>query len=281
MSRTDQGRFDDRDDTIAFDEEILSSLRRFEADRDALLRPGAGNDPIELRDRSSESPLRDIGPDEPPIAQADIASDPFTGQPCVEADPSSPIPSLKARKIRGNRGVDTLLRNSYRAQLDMLALAATKANIMISLNGLLMSMLVLSGTHFLSVDPWYIVPIGLFFLGCATATVFAVLAARPDVSQRTFQLDDFERDEARLLVFEEFSDLDETEYVDSMSRLLRDPTRVYRSMLAHVHDMGRMADRKFQRLYYSYTVFMTGFVLAAGALIVVQAFAWFASPLPV
>jgi|GEM_PF-1684911 len=290
MSRSETGRIDEVDDTIAFDDELLATMRRYRADERARPGPAAGNDPIERRDghvpRSRPAPRHSI---RSPAADALVvdafielppSADRLGERPSPPAEPvrqarrSKRTDQHKVPKIRGNRGVDTLLRNGYRAQLDMLALAATKANIMISLNGLLMSLLVLSGTHFLSVDPLFIIPIGLFFLGCATATVFAVLAARPDVSRRTFQPDDFERDEARLLVFEEFSDLEEAQYVDAMSRMLRSPSRVYRNMVAHLHEMGSTADRKYQRLYYSYTLFMIGFVLAALALVVVLGMAW-------
>jgi len=287
MSRTDHDRMDERE-PIAVDDGVLPALRQVAPRRHAALSPKAGNDPIELRGDTALGPSRSVPlrEDAPaaPARPADPAANP-AARPDAKGDGAPRKKRKKRRKkagsakaISGNRGVDTLLRNSYRAQLDMLALAATKANIMISLNGLLMSLLMLSGAHFLSIDPLYAIPMALFFLGCATATVFAVLAARPDVSSDTHELDAFERDDARLLHFEEFSDLDESQYIGAMTRMLSDPSRVYRGMLAHMHVLGGMADRKYQRLYYSYTVFMIGFVLAACALVVVQGVAWFGMP---
>jgi len=176
---------------------------------------------------------------------------------------------------KGSRGIDTLLRNSYRAQLDMLALAATKANIMISLNGLLMSMLIITSTQLISVNGMYIIPIAIFLITCATATTFAVFAARPEISRNKFNYSDFMRDEARLLVFEEFSDLRESEYIDAMTNLLNDSNRVYRSMLSHIYDLGTVADRKYQHLYYSYTVFMVGTILTVLSLLTLVALKWY------
>ena len=175
---------------------------------------------------------------------------------------------------KGSRGIDTLLRNSYRAQLDMLALAATKANIMISLNGLLMSMLIISGTHLVSINGMYVIPIGIFLVTCAVATTFAVFAARPEISRNTFNFGDFMRDEARLLVFEEFSDLRESEYIDAMSTMLADPKRTYRSMLAHIYDLGTTADKKYKHLYYSYTAFMAGTILTVISLLFLATLRW-------
>lgn len=176
---------------------------------------------------------------------------------------------------KGSRGVDTLLRNAYRSQLDMLALAATKANIMISLNGLLMSMLIISGTHLVAINGMYVIPIAIFLVTCATATTFAVFAARPEISRNTFKFSDFERDEARLLVFEEFSDLHESEYIEAMTDLLSNPRRTYRSMLAHIHELGTTADKKYQHLYYSYTAFMAGTIITVVSLLTLVALRWY------
>ena len=175
---------------------------------------------------------------------------------------------------RGSRGVDTLLRNAYRSQLDMQALAATKANIMISLNGLLMSMLIISGTHLVAINGLYVIPIVIFLITCATATTFAVFAARPETSRNHYELDDFERDKARLMVFEEFSDLSESEYVDAMTTLLSNPQRTYKSMLSHIHELGTTADKKYQHLYYSYTAFMAGTILTVVSLLMLVIMRW-------
>lgn len=175
---------------------------------------------------------------------------------------------------RGSRGVDTLLRNAYRSQLDMQALAATKANIMISLNGLLMSMLIISGTHLVAINGLYVIPIVIFLITCATATTFAVFAARPETSRNHYELGDFERDEARLMVFEEFSDLSESEYVDAMTTLLSNPQRTYKSMLSHIHELGTTADKKYQHLYYSYTAFMAGTILTVVSLLMLVIMRW-------
>lgn len=182
--------------------------------------------------------------------------------------------NAEAVKLKGSRGIDTLLRNAYRAQLDMLALAATKANIMISLNGLLMSMLIISGTHLVSINGLYVIPIGIFLVTCACATTFAVFAARPDISRNNYSYNDFVRDDAHLLVFEEFSDLHENEYVDAMTDMLDKPDRVYKNMIAHIYELGVTADRKYRHLYYSYTLFMAGTIITVVSLLTLVALRW-------
>lgn len=170
-----------------------------------------------------------------------------------------------------SRGIESMFRNSYRAQLDMLALAATKANIMISLNGLLVSILLISGTYFLGVEPMLIVPLVAFLLTCTVAIVFAVLAARPAIDKSKHTLDDFRKDDADLLVFEQFAKLPREDYLDAMQEMARSNDRIYNNMIVHIHGMGLMADHKFTRLYISYSAFMIGLVISVLLLLAVIA----------
>ena len=222
--------------------------------------------------------------DEPPDLIPDVIDDATrfrvpvkTGTPGQTDKPDKTRKKNKSGKkgnISGRRGIDTLLRNAYRAQLDMLSLAAVKANIMISLNGLLISMLIISGTHFIGVNIWFAIPIVLFLLSSALATIFAVLAARPDVSRRKFSPKDFKDGKAHLLAFEEFSDLSEKQYVKAMSNMLQDDDLVYKNMIAHVHELGSTADRKYRKLHCSYTVFIGGIILSVMSLLIIEGMKW-------
>ncbi len=181
----------------------------------------------------------------------------------------NPVADKKPPSLGTSRGIESMFRNSYRAQLDMLALAATKANIMISLNGLLVSILLISGTYFLSVEPMLIIPLVAFLLTCTVAIVFAVLAARPAIDKKKQTLDDFRKDAADLLVFEQFAKLGRDEYLDAMQEMARSNDRIYNNMIVHIHGMGMTANYKFTRLYISYSSFMIGLVISVLLLLVV------------
>lgn len=178
--------------------------------------------------------------------------------------------SHKPEKLKGNRSIDTLFRTAYRAQLDMLSLAAMKANIMISLNGLLMSIIIITGSSAVDFGSRFVVPVAMLLITCAVATVFAILAARPNISRKYFRPDDFDSDRATLLDFEEFTDMDENEFTEVMMRMLGSRQRVYRNMIAHVYELGTVADRSYRNLFYSYTAFMIGIVLTVVVLLTLE-----------
>ena len=114
-------------------------------------------------------------------------------------------PKVKRKKekpIGTEKAVETMFRNSYRAELDTIALAAMKANIMISLNGFIISALMISGAFIFASSPAFLFPAGVFLVTAAVSIVFALLSASPERSDLFTGLRDWasavRRREARL-----------------------------------------------------------------------------------
>lgn len=182
-----------------------------------------------------------------------------------------------------NKAVETMYRNAYRAELDTIALAATKANIMISLNGFIISALMISGAFIFASSPAFLLPAGVFMFTAATSIIFALLSASPertdlvstvwtwarDVAARRARLRDLRtrlleaRDPApsedlNLLIYEDRVRLSREEYWSRMQAMMRDREQVYFKMSDQLYWLGAVADRKFRLLNLSYTAFRWG-----------------------
>jgi hypothetical protein len=175
----------------------------------------------------------------------------------------------KKKALGSSRGIETMFRTAYRAQLDLTALAATKANIMISLNGLILSVLTLSGPFVLVAEPMFTAPIAVFLATCLTSIIFAVLAAQPRFDKHKSRLEDFKNDKANILVFEQFSSLNIVEHTQVMTTMLRNNKRIYKNMTRQLYKLGIDADRKFRLLKFSYTSFLVGLTVSTLMLLAV------------
>ncbi len=173
------------------------------------------------------------------------------------------------KELGSSRGIETMFRSAYRAQLDLTALAATKANIMISLNGLILSVLTLSGPFVLVAEPMFTAPIAVFLATCLASIIFAVLSAQPRFTKSSSTLEEFENDHANILVFEQFSSLDIGEHSKVMTGLLRNNKRVYKNMSRQLYLLGMDAHRKYRLLKRSYTAFLIGLTLTTVLLLIV------------
>ena len=192
---------------------------------------------------------------------------------------SKPADAVQGKKVKKNkknkkelgssRGIETMFRSAYRAQLDLTALAATKANIMISLNGLILSVLTLSGPFVLVAEPMFTAPIAVFLTTCLASIIFAVLAAQPRFTKSKSTLEEFKKDQANILVFEQFSSLDIGEHSKVMTGLLRNNKRVYKNMSRQLYLLGIDAHRKYGLLKCSYMAFLIGLTVSTVMLLVV------------
>ena len=180
----------------------------------------------------------------------------------VEVAPGKKVKKKNKKELGSSRGIETMYRTAYRAQLDLTALAATKANIMISLNGLILSVLTLSGPFVLVAEPMFTAPIAVFLATCLASIIFAVLAAQPRFNKSKNTIEEFKKDQANILVFEHFSSLDIGEHTKVMTGLLRNNKRIYKNMSRQLYLLGIDAHRKFGLLKCSYMAFLIGLTVS-------------------
>lgn len=195
-------------------------------------------------------------------AAAELPAQPAQPDVAGKKDKTKKEKKKKKDKLGSARGIETMFRTSYRTHVDMSSLADNKANIMISINGIIVSILLASIAPRLAADPQLLWPTAVLLIGCLTSLVYAVLAARPRVSRRPLSLDEVRDNAANILFFGNFVSLREDEFVAAMRELLMDTDRLYGNMIRDIYSLGGVLERKFRLLRTSYTVFMIG--LTAG-----------------
>ena len=178
------------------------------------------------------------------------------------------------------RGVETMFRSAYRAHLDLTSLADAKANIMISINGLILSIILAAIAPKLDTNTWLVVPTVIMLISCVVAIVFAVLAARPrgKPAQNLTLAEALSRD-VNLLYFGNSAQLSEDDFVTGLTEMVQDTDVLYRNMMRDIYGMATVLKRKFGLLKSSYTVFMFGISISVFAFIAVFVLeTWSVSP---
>jgi hypothetical protein len=170
-----------------------------------------------------------------------------------------------------SKGVETLFRTSYRVNTNLTSLADAKSNIMISINGIIISILLGSIASKIDTNPWLIIPTVIFLVGCLVSMVFAVLAARPRVPSKPITLDEVRKNKANLLFFGNFSRLTQDDFVEGMTDLISNTDLVYTNMTRDTYGLGLVLTKKYALLKKSYTIFMLSLVAGVGAFILIFA----------
>lgn len=190
----------------------------------------------------------------------------------TEAHTASPAEEKKKDRKKDKefgRGVETMFRTSYRMHVDLAALADSKANILISINGLIISVILAALAPRIRTELWLFAPTAVVLCTCLAAISFAVLAARPRVTRPGPPAAERGIGE-NLMFFGGFLSLSADEYERAVQETIRQPERLYAGMARDIHALGQVLDRKFRLLRMAYTVFMVG--LAAGVILYLVVF---------
>ena len=165
-----------------------------------------------------------------------------------------------------------MFRTSYRTHLDLSTLADNKANIMISINGIMISILLASIYPRIVDNRFLLFPTAVLLVFCLLSLVYAVLAARPRVTRREATLEDVRQDRANILFFGTFTTMKEEDFLQGMRELIQDPERAYGTMIRDIFGLGSVLETKYRLLRTSYTIFMVGLIL--GVTLFLAAFTW-------
>ncbi len=203
-------------------------------------------------------------------------SEPEPALPPAESPPvappeAAPEPEKKKKKKKrdefgSGRAVETLFKIVYRNHIELTAIADTKANIMVGINGLLTSVSLgllvprLGGSLFGAAFP-----VLLLVLGCSVSLVCAILAARPRISSAPVSLADVRENRANILFFGHFSRLSSDDYIEGMHDLMEQPRLLFDEMSRDVHGLGAVLTRKYRLLRASYSALLLTVVASVGS----------------
>lgn len=164
--------------------------------------------------------------------------------------------------IKPTRGIETMFRLTSKNHIDLSSMADNNANIMISINSIVLSVIVSVLLRKLDEYPHYTIPALMLTLSCLLTIVFAVLATRPNISKGKFTTRDIEEKRTNLLFFGNFHGMKLEDYEWGMKEMMKDGDYLYSSLIRDIYFLGKVLGRKYRLLRTAYTIFVIGFVLS-------------------
>lgn len=162
------------------------------------------------------------------------------------------------------RGIQTMFRVVMQNHLKLSDIADTKANILLSVNAIIIS-LVLSNLLPKLDNPsndYLILPTAIFLLFSIASMTMSILATRPNITSGEFSKEDVRQKKVNLLFFGNFYKMKLPDYEWAMQELIKDKTFVYSSMTKDLYYLGQVLNRKYKLLRWTYTIFLIGILLS-------------------
>ena len=194
----------------------------------------------------------------------------------IEKQRSQLDKSKKKRKknLSPKRGTETMYRATYRNHINLSSIADNKANMMISINTIIMSVIitVVGGSFTLSETAFvenlrYTIPICILLLGALGSVIFAIISARPNVTEKKVNIEKIRNKKSSVLFFGNFSNMKLPDFISNMNELRQSKELLYDNMTIDLYYLGLVLTQKYRLLRISYTIFMTALILAVLAFI--------------
>jgi HD superfamily phosphodiesterase len=165
------------------------------------------------------------------------------------------------------KGIQTMLRLTSENHMRLSEMADNKANILISVNAIIISVILSVLIRKIEVDTHLAIPTMIFLTSSLVTIVIAILATRPKITIGNFTRDQILNRQTNLLFFGNFHKASLEEYKWGMSTMMRDPNYLYGSLVDDIYYLGKVLGRKYRLVRIAYNVFMIGIVTSAIAFI--------------
>ena len=161
---------------------------------------------------------------------------------------------------RLGRGVETMYRTTYRTHVNLSSIADNKANIMLSINAIIVSITVSTLVPSFSDTPKLIMPTLILLFVCLASIVFATLSTMPKVTEGVFTRDDIRKKRSNLLFFGNFYNMKMEDFHWGMMEMIKDSDFLYSSMTRDLYFLGKVLAKKYNYLRTCYRIFMYGLI---------------------
>lgn len=183
------------------------------------------------------------------------------------------IKAKQASKLSSNkfgRGVETMFRVTLKNHIELSAIADTKANILLSVNAIIISVALSNLVPKLDnlSNAFLVWPTLILMLFSVTSVVLSVLSTRPNISSVNVTKEMIMNKQTNILFFGNFHKMGLKDFEWGIDYLMENQDVLYNSLTKDLYYLGLVLERKYRLLRITYTVFMFGIIISALSFII-------------
>ncbi|MDX1362740.1 Pycsar system effector family protein [Arenibacter latericius] len=174
---------------------------------------------------------------------------------------------VKLKNESPERGIQTMFRVAMQNHLKLSDIADTKANILLSVNAIIISLLLTNLIPKMDSpkNEFLIYPTSIFILFSVVSMIMSIMATRPNITRGEFTKEDVKQKKVNLLFFGNFHKMELQDFEWAIQEMIKDQDYVYNSLTKDLYFLGLVLDRKYKLLRWTYTIFMIGMILSVVA----------------
>lgn len=189
----------------------------------------------------------------------------------VEVAPKEEIVTTKKKKKEEAipaRGIETMFRITSANNQRLSDMADGKANILITVNSIILSMIIALLLRKLDNNEHLLLPTIILLAMSLCTMIAAILATRPKIPNGYYTPEDIKEKRVNLLFFGNFFNMNLETYNEGMKSVMQDRDFLYSTLIKDVYSQGVVLGRKYKLLRLAYNIFMFGLIISVAAFLV-------------
>lgn len=157
------------------------------------------------------------------------------------------------------KGVETMYKVALRNHVDLSSIADNKANTLISVNAIIISIVLSALFPKLDSNPFLFYPGLSILLFTIVTIILSILSTIPNVkNQGKISRDEVSKGMGNLTFFGNFHKMDLKDYEWSMNQLMNRKDYLYNTLSRDLYFLGKVLHKKYKLLRYAYYSFVIG-----------------------
>lgn len=170
--------------------------------------------------------------------------------------------------LNDDRGARMMFKTALRNHIDLTAIADQKANMMLSVNALILTIGMPVFASYLPEKLYLLGPSIVFMLTCVTTMVFATLSTRPIKMDGKTNLSDLNSGKTNLFFFGNFYKIGLNPYQNAIRTLIANQQNFDNSIINDLYYLGLALGDKYRHLRTCYNVFIVGICMSLLAFLI-------------
>ncbi len=166
-----------------------------------------------------------------------------------------------ATPIGDSRSAQMMFKTALRNHIDLSNLADNKANIMLSVSAIIITVAIPLLASYVKNAPFLLYPMIILIVTCLASMLFATLATRPIRMSGRTNSETIQRGESNLFFFGNFYKMNFSEYQTGMRQVLTNEPDLESAIMRDLFFLGKSLGRKYHLLRICYGIFMLGVAL--------------------
>lgn len=167
--------------------------------------------------------------------------------------------------ISGSKSAQMMFKTALRNHIDLTNIADNKANMMLSINALIITIAMPLLASNIQENRYLLLPSAILLFTCILSVIFATLATRPIKMMGNIPMENLNKGTTNVFFFGNFFKMSLPVYRVAVDKILASDTLLESTIINDLYFLGKALGEKYSKLRVCYAIFMIGMTLTVTA----------------